>query len=83
MSSGVSRYLRLGLQHHLVEARVLRELAHVQRAEHRLQRAVGILHRHAEHFGLLAVDVGEQLLAVGADGGVDAGQLRPRRAPWR
>jgi hypothetical protein len=28
--------------------------------------------RHAQHLGLVAVEVDEQLLAVGAEGGVDA-----------
>ena len=36
-----------------------------------------VLHRHAQHLGLLAVEVDEQLLAVGADGRVDAGELGP------
>ncbi len=53
---------RIGLQHHVPDPAVLRELADHDRAELRLQRAVDIRDRHAEQHRLRAVDGRPHLL---------------------
>ena len=47
------------------------------RAEEALHGLEGVLHRHAEHLGLVAVEVDEELLRRAAEGGGDAGELGP------
>ena len=74
---GVDAVLGVGLQDHEPHPAELRELAGDLRAEERLHRLEHVAHRHAEHLGLVAVEVDEQLLARGAERGAHALQLGP------
>jgi hypothetical protein len=55
----------------------LRELSRDLRAEKSLHRGKGIGHRNAQHFGLVAIEVHEQLLRGGPKGRRYPLQLRP------
>ncbi|CAG2154752.1 hypothetical protein LMG19282_04712 [Cupriavidus campinensis] len=69
--------LRLGLQDDLEQPAVLRELAHVERAEHGLQGRVDLIHRYALRLGALAVQVHQQLARARVDCRAHAAQLGP------
>ncbi len=77
ISRGVFPELRIGLQHHIPHAAVLIVLADLGRAELGLDRAVHVLHRHAQKHGLVAVDRNPQLLGCGIEGAVHARKLGP------
>ncbi len=80
---GLGPVVGVGLQDHEPDAAELRELAGDLRAEVGLHRLEHVADVHAEHLGLVAVEVDEQLLAVGAEGGADAPPAPPRARPWR
>ncbi len=69
--------LRLGLQDDLPQPARAVELRDVERAEHRLHRAIHFFDRHAERFRLVAIDVDQQLLRRRIEGGRHARQFRP------
>ena len=80
----VDAVLGVGLQHHPPHAAELAELPGDRRAEEALHRLERVLHRHAEHLGLVAVEVDEQLLASTPRKVVlTPASSGPLRAPWR
>src|SRR4029077_19767853 len=67
----------IGLQDDEPDAAELGELADQLRAEQTLQRLEHVADLDAEHFGLGAVEVDEELLARGLERGAHALELRP------
>jgi hypothetical protein len=80
-SSGFCRYGAVGLHDHPPDVGEEVVLAHGQRAELPLDRAVDVLDRNAQELRLVPVDVGAQLLAWTRVGGAQPGQLRAARVP--